>query len=439
MARKKRSQPGAKPDPDVTGSDRGFSRRWWMAAAPIGVGATAAAVAGLRTWGGEPNQTAGRSGPTPPGADPVKVGQARRHLGDKGPWGQLEYTTITLEPLEDSLPPTDTFGRPIWFFVNETREAVEARLGNMGVDPSLLGLLSRQGRWESDDDGTFVEPPIEVVLSLPPEVRSRLYAWLARYGPNVMQRTPTPVTLQLLDDPQQVRGLSPEILSLFKRMCYHRANWTLFSDVQALLTRATTPEEQRRVIALCMRVTTFLVRLRVDEHSDLTTIERYWRFPERSKDLRPILRAVARVPGGDALDLAHLLPPMPRKRLYMYSLPDDDPLADKRDCFWTSLNFLNEPSVDDFVMPDKALAALDAHYEMISEASRFGDIVVLFSERQRQPVHAASYLADGLVFTKNGRSLRVPWVVMKKPDMVGYYTAIAPDDSLVERVYRRKA
>ena len=36
-------------------------------------------------------------------------------------------------------------------------------------------------------------------------------------------------------------------------------------------------------------------------------------------------------------------------------------------------------------------------------------------------IHSCVYLADDLVFTKNGRSPTQPWVVMKLDDVVAYY------------------
>jgi hypothetical protein len=188
-----------------------------------------------------------------------------------------------------------------------------------------------------------------------------------------------------------------------------------------------------------MRNATFMLRLRIDENSDLGSIERYWRYPERPNDLGPVLRSISRVPGGYTLDVAHLLPSMPRKRLFTYPVASHDPLAGKRDCYWTSLNFVNEPTDDELVDPPKAFAVLKRDFERVDEANAYGDIIVLYSAMSRLPIHAAPYLADGVVFTKNGRSLRQPWMLMKQADLLSYYTSTLPEEDRVEmRVFRRK-
>jgi len=50
-------------------------------------------------------------------------------------------------------------------------------------------------------------------------------------------------------------------------------------------------------------------------------------------------------------------------------------------------------------------------------------------------IHSAVYIADDIVFTKNGLSPRDPWILMALEE-VGYL--YAPDDHVRIRVYRRR-
>ena len=41
-------------------------------------------------------------------------------------------------------------------------------------------------------------------------------------------------------------------------------------------------------------------------------------------------------------------------------------------------------------------------------------------------VHSSVYLADDIVFTKNGINFAQPWVTMRIKDMVGNFSALEP-------------
>jgi hypothetical protein len=42
-------------------------------------------------------------------------------------------------------------------------------------------------------------------------------------------------------------------------------------------------------------------------------------------------------------------------------------------------------------------------------------------DRHNQALHMCVYIADGVVFTKNGADFKSPWVLMKLSDMLALY------------------
>jgi hypothetical protein len=54
-----------------------------------------------------------------------------------------------------------------------------------------------------------------------------------------------------------------------------------------------------------------------------------------------------------------------------------------------------------------------------------GDILLLLNSRN-EVKHSAVYLADDLVFTKNGNNYRQPWMIMHIPDLLATYPATPP-------------
>src|SRR5262249_14860838 len=121
------------------------------------------------------------------------------------------------------------------------------------------------------------------------------------------------------------------------------------------------------------------------------------------------------------LDIAHLLPPFPRKRIYTYPSPSD-PYVKRRDCVWTAMNFLNDKPDNRFMDPELATKVLDAEYDPVM-SPHFGDVVVLADE-QNVPIHLANYIADDLVYTKNGAADGQPWMLMKLEALRDLYSAV---------------
>ena len=53
-------------------------------------------------------------------------------------------------------------------------------------------------------------------------------------------------------------------------------------------------------------------------------------------------------------------------------------------------------------------------------------------------VHSATYLADDVVFTKNGGIFTQPWTYMKLSDLVTYYNTFTPPDQPLKVVMCRR-
>ena len=66
-------------------------------------------------------------------------------------------------------------------------------------------------------------------------------------------------------------------------------------------------------------------------------------------------------------------------------------------------------------------------------ASQYGDILLLMNEKQ-EVKHSAVFIADDIVFTKNGNNYRQPWMLMRIPDLLTTYPATPP----MKTVYMRR-
>jgi len=60
----------------------------------------------------------------------------------------------------------------------------------------------------------------------------------------------------------------------------------------------------------------------------------------------------------------------------------------------------------------------------------------MLKDNASMAIHMCVYIADDVVFTKNGASLVAPWTLMKLPEMLKVYQ---PEQPIVLVGYRKKA
>jgi hypothetical protein len=354
--------------------------------------------------------------------------------GRRGPWGQLLYNRIAIS-IPDEYVPDEPWDAPIrWWFEGFSPERVEALFRDAGLTPRQLGSLG-QDRWEISPKGVLVSPPRPLVADLSPASRGRIYEALSISLLNEAQHRPEVLRPEDLEERLESSGLGDETLGMFRKLLYPRASRLLFSDDQVVLPTLQNSQDRLRFEQVAHRKMTFVVHLVIDETSDVDAMLAYWDFPGRPKGLRTLFESLARVPGGAELDIAHVLPPFARERLYTFPDPSRPPSAPKHDCLWTSFNFFNDHPDDRLADPAYSHNLMEQEYERV-DAPRFGDIAMLLTPSKRF-VHAAVYLADDLVFTKNGFSALQPWILMTLSDVVTFYSITGTEPLEVDYLRRK--
>jgi hypothetical protein len=124
------------------------------------------------------------------------------------------------------------------------------------------------------------------------------------------------------------------------------------------------------------------------------------------------LEAIARLQQGGEIDIANLLPPAAETLLYTYPRLDEPYI----DCHWTAFNFFH-PAPERKPLGVKETGEVDTRlFTPFIGEPRFGDLV-LFNNAAGFVQHSAVYIADDILFTKNGRSPKKPWVLMRLSDV----------------------
>ena len=89
------------------------------------------------------------------------------------------------------------------------------------------------------------------------------------------------------------------------------------------------------------------------------------------------------------------------------------------------MNFFNDPPDDKVPILDFTFNAIKKDFYQVQGEPAFGDLVALIAPDGTLK-HLCNYVADEVVFTKNGGHFLQPCTLMKMPDMLAKYPAEPP-------------
>lgn len=358
------------------------------------------------------------------------------HQCRPGPWGDLQFNRIVIEPPESQIQPAQLVPQPtLWYFKGSTAATLAELWRSAGATESQVRTVTDPAQWQPAPDGPLLRPAADFVLSLTEETRSRIYTALALIPENGAHADPFRFRADAADEWFKHSELAPETIDLIKRLVYRRGNSLLFSDQNLVLATLRTLAERTRLIKTLSRKSTLLVKLRISPDTDIETLDAYWGRRQRTKDIQPLLQSLVREGGTATIDLVHLLPRLPRSLLYTYPAAEENGSTTFLDCHWTVLNFYNPVPDDRYQHLDAVTQAFARDYYTVTGSRTYGDIL-MFARPDGSVVHSCLYLADDIVFTKNGASANSPWILMSLPDVVAFYPDTEPLDI---QTYRAKA
>ena len=358
-----------------------------------------------------------------------------------GPWGDLYSIPFSIAAPDQLLPvrTTEASGTH-WLFKKFTRESLAQFLQNANVPANLLNSLLDPARLRILPDGIDMTPASETLLVLPPDARKAIYQCLLRVPEN------NPKFFFLNKATLQERfadtGLSRDTIALVKKFSIEEGNYLVLSSLPSLLGQLPDYNEKVRLMKAITMQKTMLLRLRLTPGSDINAISRYWGRGCYATDVHTILDSISKIQGGgEWVNILMVLPPVPSGNLYDYPIipeisPDGQPVI--RDCHWTSLNFFRD-------VPDPKLGSsssdnirqeYEKNYYPITGDPIYGDLV-LFETPDGSYIHSAVYLADNIVYTKNGIDNLMPWMLSTVNDLLEMYSFMVPPDQKLKVVYIR--
>ncbi len=341
-----------------------------------------------------------------------------------GPWGKLRCAYVYLEAPDNlilNFPLPNT--RTRWSFP----EAMVPRLGEflrgVGLTQALIDLLLDERNLVKEGGYVHLFPPLPDLESLSPEVRALIYTELSKYEPNEFCVDPVLIVGQTVKEWYRTSKLRPEIIAKVDQMSYMRGETVAFSDISAILNYAQSDSEARTIFKAFTRTRALMVKMELDHQSSLDELLNYWTLGIglRRKDIEPLMQSIIDTNGVESLPLSHVLPSLVRKLLYTYPGMDLARNGTFPDCHWTSLNFFNFEPHQYLLDSRLATSQVLENFEPVERPLQYGDILFFLSNSTGDAFHSCVYLADDLVYTKNGRNVLSPWVIMKLEDVKKIY------------------
>jgi hypothetical protein len=350
-----------------------------------------------------------------------------------GPWGELITRDIGLERPAEYL--TEEVANPqpeTWTFAGLNRDAVKLLLEKNGLTPGQA-VVAIQSAVETNS-GTALVPSMDFLLSLDAKTRAKLYLGLAGQNVSVYIDFPYIFPDGNINSIYADSRLNPDDVKLLKQLVYDNGTAQQLSDYDALLSRIPTAERRVALARAMSRQSAVFAGLVIKPDTDIDKIADYWgHLPNvRFTDIRPLMEALKVLPEGGNLSLFYLLPKFARDRLYTYPLPPQagEPVMD---CHWTTFNFCSDTPDNRFNNPVYAVDYISKNYYQIAAPSVCGDVLLLMNEKN-EVKHSAVFLADNIVFTKNGNNYRQPWMLMRISDLLATYPATPP----LKLIYMRR-
>jgi hypothetical protein len=339
-------------------------------------------------------------------------------------WGELiTYDTQMERPEEYTAQEVASVDKPKWVFSGMGVEQIRQLMLASGFTADQTANALAAGRVSITDSNTIVRPDDALVFALGPDVRARFYAELGKDAANHYMQYPFCFPENSFDEIAAGGRIQPGVLANIRSLLYTRGNTQFLSDFEALMNRIPSQDQRLQLVKTLSSQSAVLARIRVRPDCDIDKLLGYWAWAPgvRFTNLRPLLESICRLEGGGTISLLYFLPQFARERLYTYPLPSQ-PNDPAMDCHWSTMNFFNDPPDNRFADPSYTVSYLTSHYYPVAKATRYGDRIFLLDDKGNA-IHSAVYIADDIVFTKNGNNYMEPWMLMRMKKLLATYSA----------------
>ncbi len=353
-----------------------------------------------------------------------QLGNPNVFYASPGPWGRLRCAFIYLEApknLLESFPLPST--KPKWVFPESFKEQLPALFQKAGLPEAMVTSLLDPKTIITTDGSIYLYPRLPDLEAMSPEARAIVYTELSNYPENEFHVDPVLIIGQEIKEWYRTSKLRPEIVAKIEQLAYKRGETIAFSDLALLLNYAQSDSEAKSIFKAMTRTRSIMVKIEADRSTNIEELVNYWTLGIglRRKDVEPLVQSIIDTDGIEALPLSHMLPALVRKLVYTYPGLDMAKHGVLPDCHWTSLNFFNYDPHEYLLDSRLATSAVLENFSPVEPPYKYGDVLFFLNTTTGDAYHSCVHLADNLVFTKNGRNLLSPWLIMRLDDVKKIY------------------
>lgn len=252
--------------------------------------------------------------------------------------------------------------------------------------------------------GCTLRLPGPRLAALSREARGALTMRLGAWERNSFQAMPLS---RLGDDPPfaETPGIDPSARAALRALTWGDG-FDAISHPAALCDLGLPAESLRGALRALWTAPAKEFSVAISRPAEVASIARYWSWGRDPEGLRLRLEA-AFWAGHERVEATELLPPEVSHRMNAFARASDD----EHNCLNAAL-CADDPTCPPRLMNDDANRRLRLHFERVAttDALRAGDVLV-WRRANGTILHAAAWLADDLVLTKNGSSHLSPWIV----------------------------
>ena len=254
---------------------------------------------------------------------PIPSERVEIEMTNVPPWGQLTMRDIDLEQPEEYVAYEINTNRvETWTFEGMNPDAVRTVMQSSGLTADQIEKALSAASVIYTNSNTVVTPDKDLVFSLSPGARAKLYAVLGRFSANELMQFPFCFPGNSFDTRVDKTKISATTLAMIQKLLYPRGNAQCFSDLATLLRCIPDEAERMQTVKALSHQSAVLMGIRVWPDSDVDKIINYWNVTGvRLMDIRPLLESLKRNPNGGYASILYFLPPFARATSLHFPAP----------------------------------------------------------------------------------------------------------------------
>ena len=318
---------------------------------------------------------------------------------------QINRATIELEaPLAAQLAYLDTFRTRQWVLPVASKAEFARLIAELPLRPKTRTMLLDPAHWPvvntSGAAPIVLRPPLELLRTLSPEERRRLYGLIAQWTPNKPERWPLVIRDEATFAQLEAAGVNPALVGRVRELSVPFAGGFAFSDFSVIADEFPERERLLTFLRTASRVSAQMPRINLRTAGTVVHVLDYWTVSRRNTFAQPLLEALLNAETDTGVEVASIMPSA--TRLLTNELGPEDVTHDFSYASYLMAVSLAEPNAPNLA-PGDFFDWFDRHHEPVAPPYRLGDVLTILRDDggPQGVAFACAYISEEMVFAKD--------------------------------------